>query len=99
MISSENRLPLFRIMLQLSRGLPQVGIDACLPSAAGLAIGREDVVIKTKLHRLLWIFQGRSATPDDSVAVADFRAIQHLLRQLGSLVIFCLGDAMGINLG
>ena len=43
-------------MLQLSRGLPQVGIDACLPSAAGLAIGREDVVIKTKLHRLLWIF-------------------------------------------
>jgi len=99
MISSENRLPLFRIMLKLSRGLSQVGIDARLPSAAGLAIGRENVVVETKLHRLFWIFQRRPATPDDFVAVANFRAIQHLLCQFGSLVVFGLGDAMGVNLG
>ena len=33
------------------------------------------------------------------VAVADFGAVQHLLREHGSLVVFGLRDAMGINLG
>jgi hypothetical protein len=53
-----------------TRELAQVGIDAGLPSAAGLAIGRENIVIETKLHRLLWVFQRRAATLDDFVAVA-----------------------------
>ena len=56
-------------------------------------------MVEAKLHRLFWIFQGWSATPDDFVAVANFRAIQHLLRQFRSLVVFSLRDAMSINLG
>ncbi len=56
-------------------------------------------MVEAKLHRLFWIFQGRSATPDDLGAVANFRAIQHLLRQFRSLVVFSLRDAMSINLG
>jgi hypothetical protein len=31
--------------------------------------------------------------------VTNFRAIQHLLREFWGLVIFGLGDAMGINPG
>ena len=56
-------------------------------------------MVETKLHRLFWILQGRPATLDDSVAVANFRAIEHLLRQFGSLVVFGFGDVVGINLG
>src|SRR3954451_18135973 len=84
---------------ELAGGLAQVGVDAGLPSAACLAIGGEDVVIEAELDRLLWIFQRRPATPDYSVAVANFGTGQHLFGQLGRLVVFGLGDAVGINFG
>jgi hypothetical protein len=45
------------------------------------------------------MIQRRPAAFDDPVAVANFRAIQHLLGQFGSFVVLGLGDAMGINPG
>jgi hypothetical protein len=69
-----------------------------LPSAAGLAIGRENDAIEAKPSPPLWIFQGRSATHDDFVAVANFRAVQHLFCQFRRLIVFGLGNAMASTL-
>jgi hypothetical protein len=99
MTFSENRFPLFRIMLQLPRGLAQIGIDACLPSIAGLAVGRQYVVVKSKLHRLFRMFEWWPATLDDLGAVTDLRPVQHLLCQFRSFVILRLCNAVSVNLG
>jgi hypothetical protein len=45
-------------------------------------------VIEAKLDRLFWIFERRSTTLDDLIAVANFRAIQHFLGQFGRFVVF-----------
>jgi len=39
-------------------GLSEVGIDAGLPPAAGLSIGRENIVIEAQLHGLFRMFKG-----------------------------------------
>src|SRR5580704_17358139 len=66
--------------LQLPR-LTQICIDPCLPAGAGFAIGGEHVSVEAELHRLFWIRLRRPAAADDPVAIADFGAIEKLVRQ------------------
>lgn len=58
---------------ELPRSLSQVGIDARLPSAAGLAIGRQHIMVETKFDGLFRMRKRWSAALDDPVAVANFR--------------------------
>ena len=61
--------------------LPQIRVDARLPTAAGLAIGGEHVGIEAQLHRLLQTFQRRAAAPHELAALPNLGAVEKFFGQ------------------